>query len=173
MNQSFSGLNQRSFLLAGLIAGLGIGLLSTIPFVNCLNCLLFAWVWGGGIAAVSLYRRYEKQPFVPVAQGLFIGALAGAIGAVVGGLLSILFGGIGFAVSDTLRQVAGDTGSSISNFLFSTGFNFFSMLWHIILYGVIGAIGGFIATTFIWKQPLSIQAPPPPYNPPPPPAPES
>lgn len=167
MNQPSMGLNQRSFLFAGLIAGLGIGLLSNIPIVNCLNCLLFAWVWGGGIAAVALYRQYEKQPFLNVTQGVLIGALAGAIGAVVGGIISLLFGGIGFAVSDIFRRIAGETGSSISGFFFSTGFNFLRLIGHIILYGILGAIGGLIATAFIWKAPLTPQAPPPTYNPPP------
>ena len=164
MQQQFMGLNTRSMLIAGVIAGVVIGVLSNIPLISCLNCLLLAWVWGGGIGAVYLYRRYEHQLPVTITQGLVLGAVAGAIGAVVGGIAVIIFGGLTAAFAAMVANSIGDIGNIATNTFLSTGFRFFDVIRNIFVYGIFGAIGGLIATALIWKAPSTTV---PPYTPPP------
>lgn len=168
MDQTFVGLNSRSLLLSALIAGVGVGLLSHIPLIACINCLLFAWVWGGGIGAVYLYRRYEHQPFVNTTQGLVLGALAGVVGAIIGGIVAAMFSGLSVATSSFLQNLAGENGSQIPTFLLNSGFSLIGVFVNIIIYAIFGAIGGLIATNLIWKNPpAGVMPPPPPYTPPP------
>jgi hypothetical protein len=164
MNQPFMGLNSRSLLYSGLIAGVAMGILSHIPLINCLNCLLLAWVWGGGIGAVYLYRRYEKNPTLSSTQGLVLGAAAGVVGAIVGGIASILLGGLGAAFSQAVDNFVGNNGSAITGFFLSSGFSILRIIRDIVIYGIVGAIGGLIATALIWKAPVAAA---PPYTPPP------
>jgi hypothetical protein len=164
MNQSMMGLNQRSLLMSVIIAGVAIGLLSRIPVIACVNCLLMAWVWGGAIGAVALYRRYEHQPYLTISQGVLIGAAAGIVGAIIGGIVSLLFSGANAALMQTLSTYAGENGVSIPDFAFSAGFSIIGIFISIILYAIVGAIGGLIATGLIWKIPAAVP-PPPPYNP--------
>lgn len=167
MNQTFAGLNQRALLISALVAGVAIGLLSHIPVVACLNCLLFAWVWGGAIFAVYLYRNNTNRLPLNTGQGAIIGALAGVVGAIVGAVVAAIFGGMSAAFNQVLNDLAGQTGQNIPSFLFSAGFSALRTVGDIFLYGIIGAIGGLIATGLIWKSPVTY----PPYTPPPPPPP--
>lgn len=141
-----------------------MGVLSNLPLIACLNCLLFAWVWGGGIAAVFLYRRSEKGAVVTNIQGLLLGAAAGIVGAIIGGIAAAIFGGLSAAFSALIANAVGDVGNTIGNILMSSGFVFFDVIRNIFIYGILGAIGGLIATALIWKAPIP---PLPPYTPPP------
>jgi hypothetical protein len=167
MNQPFMGLNTRSLLLSGLIAGVAMGLLSQIPLVACINCLLLGWVWGGGIGAVFVYRRYEKNPPLSTTQGLVLGATAGVIGAVVGGFAAALFGGMTAAFTHALANLVGENGRSITNIFITSGFSLLRIIRDIFIYGIVGAIGGLIATALIWKAPMASIPPstPPPSGP--------
>ncbi len=168
MDQTYMGLNSRSLLLSALVAGVGMGLLSSLPLLACVNCLFFAWVWGGGIAAVALYRRNENQPYLSITQGLVIGAAAGIVGGLVGAVASALLGQAATAFSGMIRGLAGEGGEGlIPNLLLSGGFSMLGGLIKIILYTILGAVGGLIATTLIWKTPTAPLPPPPAYNPPP------
>ncbi len=164
MNQPSMGLNTRSLLVSGLIAGVLMGILSQIPLIACVNCLLLGWVWGGGIFAVFLYRRSEKNPPLSATQGLVLGATAGVVGAVVGGLAAILLGGLSAAFGQTINNLVGNSGSSLTSFFLSSGFDIFRIIRDVVIYGIVGAIGGLIATSLIWKAPV---APTPTYPPPP------
>ncbi len=168
MNQSLWGLNQRSLVMSAIFAGIGIGLLSSIPLVACVNCLLLAWVWGGGIAAVGIYRRYENQTFLNTTQGAVLGAAAGIVGAIVGGIAGLLLGGVSAAAMQALNSYAGQSGVNIPGFLVGAGGSIIGTLVNIVIYAVVGAVGGLIATALIWKAPAAAVQPPPPYNPPPP-----
>jgi hypothetical protein len=125
---------------------------------------LYAWVWGGGIAAVFLYRRSEKQAVVTNTQGLVLGAAAGIVGAIIGGIAAAIFGGLSAAFSDLVVNATGNIGSTVGGLLLSSGFSILGIIRDIFIYGIIGAIGGLIATALIWKAPT---APLPPYTPPP------
>ncbi len=167
MEPQLMGLKQRSLITSSLIAGVVMGLFSAIPLIACVNCLLLAWVWGGGIFAVFLYRRREGYPRLKIEQGIVLGAFAGIIGAIIGGIFGWLLGGVSAAFGALVSQLAGDNSSFIPSFLLSTGTTVFSIITNMILYAVVGGIGGILATGLIWKAPSTPMAPPPTYNPPP------
>jgi hypothetical protein len=164
MDQKFMGLNTRSLLISGAIAGVAMGILSNIPLIFCVNCLLLGWVWGGGIFSVFLYRRSNRSEPVTVTQGLVLGAAAGVVGAIVGGIASLIFSGLSSAFTDLVVNSTGNIGSTVSGLIMSTGFSILDTIRNIFIYGIVGAIGGLIATALIWKVPTP---PVPPYTPPP------
>ncbi len=75
-----------SKLQPALLGGLAIGVLSALPVINLANCCC-AWIlFGGGLAA---YLTQQSSPSrISVADGAIVGLLAGAIGALIFGLLS-------------------------------------------------------------------------------------
>lgn len=80
-----------SLLITGGIAGVLMGLFSTLPFISVANCCACLWLWSGGILAVYLYHRLaNEQGALTLAQGALIGMVAGLVSAVVGGILGTL-----------------------------------------------------------------------------------
>jgi hypothetical protein len=70
-----------------LFGGLFLGVLSVLPFVNIANCCCL-WVIGGGVLAAYLLQQNHPFP-ITLGDGAFVGLLAGLIGAVVYGVLSV------------------------------------------------------------------------------------
>jgi hypothetical protein len=75
-----------------LWAGIIIGVLSGVPFVNFVNCLCCAWVLLGGVLAVMFYKNKLTFDSPPLSSGdcIAVGALAGVIGAVVSTIISTI-----------------------------------------------------------------------------------
>ncbi len=165
MDQQFMGLNSRALMISSGIAGVLMGILSNIPIIFCVNCLLLGWVWGGAIFAVFLYRRNTRQAYLTNQQGLVLGAAAGVVGAIVGGIAALVFGGLTSLLMNQFFSSSQNLGNSIFNSLVSTGFSVLNIIRDIFVYGIVGALGGLIATALIWKTPAT---PLPPYTPPPP-----
>jgi len=159
-------MNTRSFLLAALLGGLIMAVLSNFPILNLVNCLLCAWVWVSGILAVYLYRRFEAaNPALSIGQGLALGAVAGLIGAVIGAIIGAIFGGLGLAaISSAVRNLPGydpSTMDTFANMIAGGGFSFFALCFNGVLYALFGAIGGLIGTALIWKAPAALPPAPP------------
>ncbi len=166
-----NGLNQRALLISAGIAGVVMALLSNIPLINCVNCLLCGWIWAGGILAVFIYRNQEHNPPLDVTKGIIIGALAGVVAAVIGAIFALIFRGLNAAFVTALASLNPDVqsfGGGLGNLIASTSFGILDLIRNIIVYGIFGAIGGVIATALIWKSPAT---PPPAYMPPTPPPP--
>ena len=84
-------LNNRSLLIAALVGALVMVVLSNVPILNLINCVLCAGIWLGGMAAVWFYRRQTTMP-ITTGQGAMIGLVAGVIGAVLSSIISSVFG---------------------------------------------------------------------------------
>ncbi len=82
-------MNTRTLWIASLSGAVLTTLLSNLPLIGIVNCVVCAWFWGGGIFAVWLYRRLGGAT-PTMRQGLTIGALTG-----------LLAGALGFALSFT------------------------------------------------------------------------
>jgi len=155
-------------LQPALYAGLAMGVLSALPVVNLGNCLCCLWVVGGGALAVYLMQQNHPYP-VTAADGALVGLLAGMIGAVVSGLLSIP---INMAMGPVLErfiqglllsnpEIPSETKSAIENMMArNTG----SVLTTIVGIGfgmvvgaVFGLLGGLLGVAMFKKN-----APPPP-----------
>ena len=79
-------MNAKNFWIASL-SGAALSLLVTnLPIVGFVNCLLCAGFWGSALFAVWLYRRLSGT--LTVGEGIRIGALSGLLAGVIGVLLS-------------------------------------------------------------------------------------
>ena len=77
-----------SKLQPALLGGVAIGVLTALPVVNIVNLCCCAWVIFGGALAAYVMQQNHPAP-VSAGDGAVVGLMAGAIGAVVGSLLSI------------------------------------------------------------------------------------
>ena len=158
-------------LQPALLGGVAIGVLSALPVVNLGNFCCCAWVVFGGALATYLMQQNFPAP-VGVGDGALVGLMAGAIGAVVGSVLSIP---ISMAlgpfqvqllervmqgsrelppeVRDILEQMRGGmAGGAMLGVAF-----IFSLLFTLFFYSVFGLLGGLIGAVMFRKD-----APPPP-----------
>jgi|SRR5688572_13962595 len=65
-----------------VIGGVVLGLLSAIPFVNFVNICCCLWAIVGGLLATYLYVKNSPTP-ANAGDGAVVGAIAGAVGAVI------------------------------------------------------------------------------------------
>ena len=135
-------MNNRALLLSGVVGALVMVVLSNVPFLNLINCLLCAGVWLGGMAAVWFYRRQTGQPLT-AGQVAIIGVVAGLIGALLSSIVASVFG------ADAMQAVldadpTGQTRSALGSFVGGTASFLVGFVINIILYPLFGAVGGAI-----------------------------
>lgn len=152
-------MNTRSFLYASLIAGAAIGLLGSLPLLNLVNCLLCIWVWGGGLLAVYLYRRFQPgQAALTPAQGAGLGAVSGLIGAGVGAVVFLLTSSLSLPLMQGLArllQVEGDLPFQSGNFTSTIVSTLVFLVIDLLLYPLFGALGGLIGASVLKPKPAA------------------
>jgi hypothetical protein len=135
-------MDNKNLFISGLVGAAVMVVLSNVPILSLINCLLCAGIWLGGMAAVWFYRRQTGQ-LVTAGQGALLGVVAGLIGAVVSSIISATLGASALQSvieADPTGQMAGTLGSFVGS-----GASFIiSLLFNIILYPLFGAIGGAI-----------------------------
>ncbi len=141
-----------------LIGGAGAGVLSGIPFVNCLCCL---WIIGGGMLAA--YFLSKDSSWGPTAgDGAIVGVFAGIIAAVVGFLISLPFSALSErlvqGMMDRFSKYYEDMPSGFERF-FSEGTFETSIAWtliglafSVVIYSALGALGGIIGISLFGKK---------------------
>ena len=89
-------MNTRNLWIACLSGAVLTTLVSNLPIIGLVNCLLCAGFWGSAIFAVWLYRRLSSTPTTRQSTG--IGALTGLLAGLLGFALSFagLSGAQGF-----------------------------------------------------------------------------
>lgn len=101
-------MNQEGMLKPAIISGVLIGIFSVVPVINLGNCLCCAWIIGGGVLASYLYVR-NSSAAVTLGQGVLLGLIAGAVGALVDTLftipLQILLTRMGMGSTEEIRQI--------------------------------------------------------------------
>lgn len=135
-------MDNKNLFISALIGAAVMVVLSNVPVLSLINCLLCAGIWLGGMAAVWFYRRQTGMSVTP-GQGAMIGVVAGLIGAVVGSIISSVFG------ADAMQSVinadpSGQMQSMLGGFVGGTTTFIISFIFNIILYPLFGAIGGAI-----------------------------
>jgi hypothetical protein len=81
-------MNTKNFWIAAAAGGALSLLVTNLPYVGFINCLLCAGFWGSAIFAVWLYRRLNGS--VRLGEAVKVGAASGLVAGVVGLLLSIV-----------------------------------------------------------------------------------
>ncbi len=124
--------------LSGAAASL---LVSNLPFVGFVNCLLCAGFWGSAIFAVWLYKRLNGA--VTSRQAVTVGVLSGVMAGLLGFALSFvgLAGAQGFL--NTARQFLPGDATQGMNDLPAWGALIFNLLG-VFFEVIFGAIGGWI-----------------------------
>jgi hypothetical protein len=79
-------MNTKNLLVAALVGGVVTEVLTNVPILNLLGCVLCLSFWIGPLLAVWLYRRLQGE--VTLGQGTGIGTLTGVIAGLIGFLLS-------------------------------------------------------------------------------------
>ncbi len=141
-------LHDKNLINAALMAGGITGLLSSIPVVNLVNCLLCGWVWAGALLGVWLYRRSDSTT-LDSGKGALIGLSTGVVAAVVGIMFGFLLGGIGLGLVNL-----SDVGPAADYFggLAASGlFNIIGGLFNIVFYALFGTLGGVIGAEVFKK----------------------
>jgi hypothetical protein len=158
-------------LQPALFGGVAIGVLSALPVVNVVNFCCCAWVVFGGALAVYLLQQNHPAP-ISTGDGAVVGLMAGAIGAVVGTILSIPIAlAMGPFQADILERVMQETrdlppevqsifeqmrGSMTTGAALGIGF-IFSLFFSLCFYSIFGLFGGLLGSVMFRKN-----APPPP-----------
>jgi hypothetical protein len=176
-------MNEERLFKPALTGGVLLGILSSLPLVNCLCCV---WVIAGGILAAHLYVR-QSSVSVTLGRGVSLGLLTGFIGALVIALFSIplqMLVSPGSGLVEQMRQsihqfpnVPPETRRMFEDLSAHAGiiyaFGFIFMLGFCCLFGMAGGAIG--VAIFEKRRPGGSDAPPsyhPPevLPPPPPPA---
>jgi hypothetical protein len=145
-------MDKRNMFISALVGALVMVVLTQVPFLNLINCLICAGLWIGGIVAVWFYRRQTGQ-LVTGGQGALLGALAGLIGAVLGAIIGAIFGG---ALLSTMiaSDPTGTAEEALGGFVGAGATAMVGFLFNIIVFPLFGAIGG-AAYAVIAKPPAS------------------
>jgi hypothetical protein len=134
-------MNTKNVWIASLSAAALSLLVSNLPFIGFVNCLLCAGFWGSAIFAVWLYRRLSGT--VTIREGVKLGALTGLIAGVLGFLLSFvgLAGAQGFL--NGAQQFLPADATQGMNDIPAWGAYIFNLMG-VVFNVVFGALGGWI-----------------------------
>jgi len=161
------------YLGPALIAGAAAGILSGIPFVNCLCCL---WIIGGAVLAAHLLAGRTPGPLT-AGDGAIVGAFTGIVAAVADSVVSIplrpfneaftrrLLDGLG-RFSD--QMPAGWQG--LMDRSRSTGFTAAGFLLGLFIsaavFAILGVLGGVIGVSLFGRKKAVPPSAAPPQGPP-------
>jgi hypothetical protein len=133
-----------------LLGGLFIGVLSSLPMVNWLNCCCL-WVLAGGALVVYLQQQRTPVP-VETADAVIGGLLAGVIGGLITTFATaLLFSAGGMMMHEQIRQALDaspemptETRDMILRFFEGGNMMLLGLVINVPLYAVFGMIGALI-----------------------------
>jgi hypothetical protein len=134
-------MNTKNLWIAALSGAVLTTLVSNLPFIGFVNCLLCAGFWGGAIFAAWLYRRLSGT--LTIRQGVRVGVLTGLCAGLLGFALSFagLAGAQGFlAGAEQFLPADALEGMDDLPAWSALVFNLVGVLFNLIF----GAVGGWI-----------------------------
>lgn len=165
-----------AILVPALAGGVAGGILSGVPFLNCLCCF---WILGGGVIASYLLVKDSPAALGP-GDGALAGAFAGVIAAAAASLIGLPLAGMNSAflrrfierMAEYVKEMpAGwerwfDRGSEP----FSWGWFLIGVVINAAVFAILAALGGIIGISIFNKRTpgssgSSAEAPPPPSPP--------
>jgi hypothetical protein len=161
-------MNEERMLKPALIGAVALGVLSSLPLVNCFCC---AWIIGGGVLAASLYVRDSPVP-VSLGRGVVLGLLTGVLGAIVISLFAVplqmlMNPGLGFVEQmqksmDQFPNVPPESRQMFQAMAAHRGF-FYAMglIFMLVICGLFGMVGGAVGVALFEKRkPGNLPLPP-------------
>ena len=153
--------NQRPAMFVPALIGGGLaGILSGIPFVNCLCCL---WVIGGAMLSAHLLAK-DSPVRLGAGDGAIVGVFAGIIAAVVDLFVRIPFQAMSedFVrnMMERFSEYADDMPSIWQSWLEGGGFetsltvSLVGLLISAVVFSVLGALGGILGISLFGKKPV-------------------
>ncbi len=158
----------RAWRAANLAAGLGalaallVAVLTGVP-----QLAFFLWMLGGGMLAVVIYRRRQHLGFMSTGMGARLGAMAGLMGFVIFGLLSLVqmlamrgTGQLRAALEQALKTSAAHSGNPeaqqmVQQFLTPEGMRLLlalGIVLMLVLFVALSSLGGAIAAAVVGKR---------------------
>jgi len=138
-------MNTKNLWIASLSGAVLTTLVSNLPFIGFVNCLICGGFWGSAIFAVWLYQRLSGA--VTIRQGVKIGLLTGLLAGLLGFGLSFtgLSGAQGFLNSaQSLLPADATKGMTDLPAWGALIFNFLGVLFNVGF----GALGGWLGGIF-------------------------
>ena len=151
--------NQKSAMFsAALIGGAGAGILSGIPFVNCLCCL---WIIGGAMLAAYLLAK-DSPVVLTAGDGAIVGVFTGIVAVVVQAIISFLFRPVNREffrrMMERFAEYAEEMPPGIEDFFeggstqVSVPAFLIGILVSAIVFSALGALGGIIGISLFGKK---------------------
>ncbi len=135
-------MNTKNILLTGLVGAVITLVLTNVPFINLVNCLICAGFWVGPLFATWLYKRLSGT--LSIKEGVWVGVAAGVIAGLIGFLLSFL-GVTGIAgIVNQLNSMMSPEDQIEMGGLEGTLFNVVGTLIGVFFDVIVGAIAGYI-----------------------------
>jgi len=150
------------FLKPAITGGLGMGVLSALPFISALNILCCLWAQAGGGLAVWFLNK-QRPGGIRYSDGALAGVLSGLIGAVVATAIAIPIQMLLLTeesvaqMQEALKQLPFSPAvvDAMSQFLqpgFSLSRTLISLLMNMVTLGLFAMIGGILTTAILSRK---------------------
>ena len=146
-------------LRPALIGGALIGIISAIPIISLINCFCCTGVVIGGIVAVHLYNKNLGGLELTSSEGVVIGLMAGASGALISTILtSMITGGVKNQINKILEysnEIPPELQDALIRIQEMGGNLFFvivGLVFSLIIFSIFGIIGGLIGVSLFRKK---------------------
>jgi hypothetical protein len=134
------------------VGGVIGGVLSSIPVLNVLNCCFCLLVVAGVATGISLHLSANPEDSLNAGESAAFGGISGAISGLVAGLLgtllSMLMSGFLLGMSKDLPP---ELGKQIA---MQGGMGLLAIPVYAVIFGVFGALGGFLTMQVAFKHRL-------------------
>ena len=150
--------NQRpSMFMPALIGGGIAGVLSGIPFVNCLCCI---WIIGGAMLSAHLLSK-DSPVALSSGDGAIVGIFAGIIAAVVDFIISIPFQAMSSELFQNFMEKFAEYSDDLpegweslleSGSDLSAAWTILFFVFSIVIFSALGALGGILGISLFGKK---------------------
>jgi hypothetical protein len=151
-------------LQASLLAGLFIGIVSALPLVNVANLCCCLWVVVGGLLTTYL-RQQGRSTAIESADAALSGLAAGAVGAVINLVFSLLMftmaGDMAASIrsaAEQLPQLPPDVRERMMTFDAGAGFVLLMGLVTVPVYAIFSMLGALLGLV-VFKKPATPATP--------------
>ena len=145
-----------------LFGGLTIAIISTVPVINFINCFCCAGVILGGLLSVHFYNKnLAELPDIELtyADGIILGLMSGAFGAVIGTLFSSVIGTNIQQSIQKMMEYSSDMPQEFEEALdmlgqYQEGFGLVALglMMSLIIDCIFGMLGGILGVSLLTKK---------------------